>query len=83
VVVTYADTAAAVRVLSHIHALNPSVPVIVRARDESDIERLTAAGATEVVPEAFRIGGHARLAHAGHGRCAAQSRDAAGEPGAR
>jgi len=56
VVVTYADTAAAVRVLSHIHALNPSVPVIVRARDESDIERLTAAGATEVVPEAFESG---------------------------
>ncbi|MEA3191768.1 MAG: monovalent cation:H+ antiporter-2, family [Betaproteobacteria bacterium] len=56
VVVTFADTAAAVRVLSHIHALNPSVPVIVRARDESDIEPLTAAGATEVVPEAFESG---------------------------
>jgi len=56
VVVTYADTDAAVRVLSHIHGLNPSVPVIVRARDESDIERLTAAGATEVVPEAFESG---------------------------
>jgi CPA2 family monovalent cation:H+ antiporter-2 len=56
VVVTYADTATAVRVLSHIHSLNPSVPVIVRARDESDIERLTAAGATEVVPEAFESG---------------------------
>jgi len=32
------------------------VPVIVRARDESDIESLTAAGATEVVPEAFESG---------------------------
>ena len=56
VVVTFADTAAAVRVLSHIHGLNPTVPVIVRARDESDIEPLTAAGATEVVPEAFESG---------------------------
>jgi CPA2 family monovalent cation:H+ antiporter-2 len=56
VVVTFADTAAAVRVLAHIHGLNPAVPVIVRARDESDIERLTAAGATEVVPEAFESG---------------------------
>jgi monovalent cation:H+ antiporter-2, CPA2 family len=28
----------------------------VRARDEADIERLTAAGATEVVPEAFESG---------------------------
>jgi len=55
-VVTYADTAAAVRVLSHIRNLGVSLPVIVRARDESDIERLTAAGATEVVPEAFESG---------------------------
>src|SRR5712692_2635939 len=56
VVVTFADIAAAVRLLAHIHGLNPAVPVIVRARDESDIERLTAAGATEVVPEAFESG---------------------------
>ncbi|HEX6692680.1 MAG TPA: NAD-binding protein, partial [Burkholderiales bacterium] len=53
---TFADAAAAVRVLAHIHALNPSLPVVVRARDEADIERLTAAGATEVVPEAFESG---------------------------
>ena len=56
VVVPFADPAAAVRVLSHIHELNPAVPVIVRARDEADIERLTAAGASEVVPEAFESG---------------------------
>jgi len=55
-VVTFADTRAAVRVLSHIRSLGVSLPVIVRARDESDIERLTAAGATEVVPEAFESG---------------------------
>jgi len=56
VVVTFADVNAALRVLAHIHALNPSVPVIVRARDEPDIARLTEAGATEVVPEAFESG---------------------------
>jgi len=56
VVVTFADVAAAVRVLAHIHDLNPEVAVIVRARDESDIERLVAAGASEVVPEAFESG---------------------------
>jgi CPA2 family monovalent cation:H+ antiporter-2 len=56
VVVTFADTAGAVRVLSHIHDLNPGVPAIVRARDEGDIEPLTAAGASEVVPEAFESG---------------------------
>jgi CPA2 family monovalent cation:H+ antiporter-2 len=56
VAITFADSAAAVRVLAHIHALNPSVPVIVRAREEADVERLTAAGASEVVPEALESG---------------------------
>jgi CPA2 family monovalent cation:H+ antiporter-2 len=56
VVVTFADINVALRVLAHIHALNPAVPVIVRARDEADIARLTEAGATEVVPEAFESG---------------------------
>ncbi len=56
VVLTFADAAAAVRVLAHLHDLAPSVPVIVRARDEADIAPLTAAGADEVVPEAFESG---------------------------
>src|SRR3954469_21151847 len=56
VVVTFADTAASLRVLANIHALNPTVPAIVRARDEADIAPLTAAGATEVVPEALESG---------------------------
>jgi CPA2 family monovalent cation:H+ antiporter-2 len=56
VVITFADTAAAVRALAHIHALAPSVPVIARARDEADIARLSAAGASEVVPEALESG---------------------------
>jgi CPA2 family monovalent cation:H+ antiporter-2 len=55
-VVTFADIPAALRVLAHIHALNPAVPVIVRARDEADIGPLSEAGATEVVPEAFESG---------------------------
>jgi K+:H+ antiporter len=56
VVITFADVAAAARVLANVHALNRAVPVIVRARDEADIARLTAAGASEVVPEAFESG---------------------------
>jgi len=56
VVVTFADIGAALRVLAHINELNPGVPAIVRAREESDIERLTAAGASEVVPEALESG---------------------------
>jgi CPA2 family monovalent cation:H+ antiporter-2 len=56
VVITFADADASVRVLANIHALNPSVPVIVRAREEGEIERLHAAGASEVVPEALESG---------------------------
>ena len=56
VVITFADVNGALRVLSHVHELNAAVPVVVRARDENDIERLLAAGASEVVPEAFESG---------------------------
>jgi len=56
VVLTFADAATAVRLLAQIHDLNPSVPVIVRARDEADIGPLSEAGASEVVPEAFESG---------------------------
>ena len=56
VVISFADAAAAVRVLAHIRELNPAAPVIVRAREEADIEPLTAAGASDVVPEALESG---------------------------
>jgi CPA2 family monovalent cation:H+ antiporter-2 len=56
VVITFADSASAVRVLTHIQSLNPAVPVIARARDDADIVRLTAAGASEIVPEALESG---------------------------
>jgi CPA2 family monovalent cation:H+ antiporter-2 len=56
VAITFAHSEAAVRVLAHIHALAPSVPVIVRAREEADVARLAAAGASEVVPEALESG---------------------------
>ena len=56
VVITFADSAAAVRVLAHIQSLNASVPVIARARDDADIVRLSAAGASEIVPEALESG---------------------------
>jgi CPA2 family monovalent cation:H+ antiporter-2 len=56
VVVTFADSAAAVRLLAHIQALNPAVPVIARAREDADIARLAGAGASEVVPEALESG---------------------------
>ncbi len=56
VVVTFAESAEAVRAIAHVHSLNPAVPVIARAREESDIARLAAAGASEIVPEALESG---------------------------
>ena len=53
VVVTYLDTASALKVLANARTHAPSVPVIVRTQDDHDLEVLQAAGATEVVPEAI------------------------------
>ncbi|MGC1173163.1 monovalent cation:proton antiporter-2 (CPA2) family protein [Polaromonas sp.] len=53
VVVTYLDTASALKVLANIRTHAPTVPVIVRTVDDRDLEKLQAAGATEVVPEAI------------------------------
>jgi CPA2 family monovalent cation:H+ antiporter-2 len=53
VVVTYLDVAGAAKVLASTQAHAPQVPVIVRTQDDRDLEKLRAAGATEVVPEAL------------------------------
>ncbi len=53
VVVTYLDTASALKVLANARAHAATVPVIVRTVDDHDLEKLRAAGATEVVPEAI------------------------------
>lgn len=52
-VITFADTRAALKVLHLVHELAPTLPVIVRSHDDSDLELLRQAGATEVVPEAL------------------------------
>jgi CPA2 family monovalent cation:H+ antiporter-2 len=49
--VTFADTPSAVRILHHAHQLRPDLPVIVRTVDDTDLDTLIKAGATEVVPE--------------------------------
>jgi CPA2 family monovalent cation:H+ antiporter-2 len=53
VVVTYLDTASALKVLANTRSHAPTVPVIVRTQDDHDLEKLQSAGATEVVPEAI------------------------------
>lgn len=52
VVVSYHDIPSALKILRLVQDHAPKVPVIVRTLDDSDMERLRAAGATEVVPEA-------------------------------
>ncbi|MFJ9450823.1 MULTISPECIES: cation:proton antiporter [unclassified Herbaspirillum] len=52
-VVTYASTPSALKVLHHANELAPTLPVIVRSHDDADLDKLLEAGATEVVPEAL------------------------------
>ncbi|MBB5019469.1 CPA2 family monovalent cation:H+ antiporter-2 [Chitinivorax tropicus] len=51
VVVTFADTHMAMRILSHVQSLRPGIPIIVRTLDETDVDKLREAGAVEVVSE--------------------------------
>jgi CPA2 family monovalent cation:H+ antiporter-2 len=51
VVITFADTAAALKILHHVHEVRPELPVIVRTVDDGELDRLLDAGAAEVVPE--------------------------------
>jgi CPA2 family monovalent cation:H+ antiporter-2 len=63
VVISYHDTPSALKILRLVQDHAPHVPVVVRTVDDADIDRLRAAGATEVVPEAIEgslmLAGHA------------------------
>lgn len=50
-VISYADTVSALKILGHVRELRPELSVVVRTRDDSDIDLLKEAGATEVVAE--------------------------------
>ena len=50
-VVTYADRTSAIHVINTARALAPAIPIVVRSRDDGDLDALRAAGATEVIPE--------------------------------
>jgi monovalent cation:H+ antiporter-2, CPA2 family len=53
VVVSFADPAVSVAIVRAVRAHRSDVPVLVRTADDIGIAELTAAGATEVVPETF------------------------------
>jgi CPA2 family monovalent cation:H+ antiporter-2 len=62
-VISYADSHSALRVIHFAHEIKPALPIIVRTQDDSDLDRLLEAGAAEVVPEVFEgslmLGSHA------------------------
>ena len=64
-VVSFADEAVALKILEHARDIRPDLPVVVRTYDDSQLERLQQAGATEVVPEmlegSLMLASHAML----------------------
>lgn len=51
IVVTYYDAGTSLKLLQQVKKLRTNLPVLVRTRDDSHLERLQTAGATEVIPE--------------------------------
>jgi len=50
-VISFADTHAAMKILAHAHNLKSDLPVIVRTFDDTDVQKLRDAGADEIVAE--------------------------------
>ncbi len=50
-VISFVDTAASLKILYQVEDLKPGMTVLVRTRDDADLEKLQSAGATEVIPE--------------------------------
>lgn len=48
---TYFGFETSMRVLEQVKKLRPDLPVLIRTRDDTNLDKLQAAGATEVVPE--------------------------------
>lgn len=52
-VITFDDYHAAMKILARVRQVHPDIPILVRTRDDSYMEQLTQAGATEVLPESL------------------------------
>jgi CPA2 family monovalent cation:H+ antiporter-2 len=59
-VITFASLPGAMKILAVVQELRPDLPVVVRTLDDTDLDALKQAGATEVVPEV--LGGSLMLA---------------------
>lgn len=56
VVISYTDVASACRVIDTVRAARPGLPVVVRAIEEAQLERLSLEGAAAVVTDIFESG---------------------------
>ncbi len=52
-VISLDDTMSALKILPQARNLRPNLPILARTRDDSSLDKLQEAGATEVVPETF------------------------------
>lgn len=52
VVLTFEDHPSAMKILAHVREEAPTLPVLVRTKDDAHLDELEAAGAAEVMPEA-------------------------------
>ena len=50
-VISYFRIPVILKILAHVKELRPDLPVLVRTRDDAELEKLMQAGATEVIPE--------------------------------
>lgn len=55
-IIAHDDLTAAMRTLRNARAINPGLPIVVRTRDETHLEDLREAGATEIIPETLEAG---------------------------
>lgn len=56
VIISQNDIATSLKILEFLRVLRPDLAVMVRTRDESHVEAMQKAGATEVVPETLEAG---------------------------
>lgn len=51
IVVTFDDVKSSIKILEQVRSMRPDIPILIRTRDDSNLDLLQQAGATEVVPE--------------------------------
>jgi len=53
VIITFSDFHSSIKILKNIRRLDKDIPILVRTMDDSHLNEMTDAGATEVVPDTF------------------------------